>query len=100
VEVPCLVNGTGVRPCTVGELPPRLAALDRTTVDIQALAVQGIPEDDLDAVGQAIKLDPLTAACNLPEIEGMIDALLVANAGYLPNAPLERGDIEPAVADD
>ena len=87
MEVPCLVNGTGVRPCTVGELPSRLAALDRTTVDVRVLAVRGIPEDDLDAVGQAIKLDPLTAACSPPEIEGMVDDLLVANAGYLPDAP-------------
>jgi len=88
VEVPCLVDGTGVRPCTVGELPPQLAALDRTTVNVQALAVRGILEDDLDAVRQAIKLDPLTAAaCSPPEIEGMVDDLLVANAGYLPDAP-------------
>ena len=28
VEVPCLVNGRGVNPCSVGKLPPQLAAMN------------------------------------------------------------------------
>ncbi len=30
VEVPCLVDGQGVTPCYVGNLPEQLAALNRT----------------------------------------------------------------------
>ena len=30
VEVPCLVDNAGVHPCHVGDLPPQLAALNRT----------------------------------------------------------------------
>jgi alpha-galactosidase len=85
VEVPCLVDGHGVHPCAVGDLPPQLAAIDRSNVAVQRLAVRGLLERDLGAIRQAIKLDPLTAATlTLPEIDRMIDDLLAANAEYLP----------------
>lgn len=87
VEVPCLVDGTGVRPCAVGELPAQLAAVNRSNIAVQRLAVKGAIEDDLDAARQAIKLDPLTAAVlTLDEIDAMIDELLEANAQYLSDA--------------
>jgi alpha-galactosidase len=85
VEVPCLVDDRGVTPCAVGELPPQLASLVRSNIDVQRLAVQAALNHDEDALRCAIKLDPLTAgACSLEEIEAMIDDLLVANAAYLP----------------
>ena len=86
VEVPCLVDATGVRPCSVGELPPQLAAIDRSNIEVQRLAVEAALEHDEDALRQAIKLDPLTgAACTLAEIDDMVDDLLAANAAYLPD---------------
>jgi alpha-galactosidase len=86
VEVPCLVDATGVRPCSVGELPPQLAAIDRSNVEVQRLAVQAALDHDEDALRQAVKLDPLTgAACTLAEIDEMVDDLLAANAAYLPD---------------
>ncbi len=36
VEVPCVVDGTGVRPTHVGALPPQLAALSRTFLSASA----------------------------------------------------------------
>lgn len=85
VEVPCLVDDRGVNPCTVGDLPPQLASLNRSNIDVQRLAVKGALEHDQDAIRQAIKLDPLTAAaCTLDEIDNMVDDLLAANADYLP----------------
>ncbi|MFC4439958.1 MULTISPECIES: alpha-glucosidase/alpha-galactosidase [Natrialbaceae] len=85
VEVPCLVDGTGIRPCSVGKLPPQLAALDRTNVNVQRLAVKGALEGNRDAVHQAIKLDPLTAAeLDLDEIHEMTEELIAANEAYLP----------------
>ncbi|WP_264554933.1 alpha-galactosidase [Halocatena marina] len=84
VEVPCLVDDRGVNPCTVGDLPPQLASLNRSNIDVQRLAVKGALEHDQDAIRQAIKLDPLTAAaCTLSEIDDMVDDLLAANADYL-----------------
>lgn len=90
VEVPCLVDDRGVNPCSVGRLPPQLAALDRTNVDVQRLAVRAGLERDQDALRRAVKLDPLTAAsCTLAEIDDMVDDLLAANADYLPDELLE-----------
>src|SRR5690606_31268287 len=33
VEVPCVVDRNGVTPCHVGDLPPQLAALNRTNIN-------------------------------------------------------------------
>jgi len=38
VEVPCLVDGRGVHPCYVGDLPSQLAALNRSNVAVIELA--------------------------------------------------------------
>ncbi|ADB63434.1 glycoside hydrolase family 4 (plasmid) [Haloterrigena turkmenica DSM 5511] len=85
IEVPCLVDGTGIRPCSVGELPPQLAALNRTNVNVQRLAVEGALKGDRDVVHQAVKLDPLTAAeLDLDEIHEMTEELIAANKAYLP----------------
>lgn len=85
VEVPCLVDGTGVHPCTVGSLPPQLAALNRTNINTQELAVEAALDGDRDALHQAIKLDPLTAAaCTLEEIHQMTEDILAVNSEYYP----------------
>ena len=85
VEVPCLVDGTGVHACTVGRLPSELAALDRTNINVQELAVRAALEKDRDALYRAVKLDPLTgASLSLSEIDSMVAELLEANADYLP----------------
>ncbi|NUB93389.1 alpha-galactosidase [Haloterrigena sp. SYSU A121-1] len=85
VEVPCLVDGRGIRPCSVGDLPSQLAALNRTNIAVQERAVAAILERDETALRQAVKLDPLTAAAlDLESIDAMVDDLLAANAEYLP----------------
>jgi alpha-galactosidase len=40
VEVPCLVDKNGVQPIAVGSLPPHLAALMQTNLNVQALTVE------------------------------------------------------------
>lgn len=40
VEVPCLVDASGVTPCFVGDLPPQLAALNRTNINVHQLTVE------------------------------------------------------------
>ena len=39
VEVPCLIDRNGINPCYVGDLPPQLAAINRTNVNVQSLIV-------------------------------------------------------------
>ena len=85
VEVPCLVDARGVQPTAMGALPPQLAALNRTNVNLQTLAVDAALTGDLDHVYHAVAMDPLTAAqCTLSQIRAMTDELLAAHRDLLP----------------
>jgi len=84
VEVPCLVDGLGVHPCHVGALPPQCAALNRSNVAVQELAVRAVLERDRDAAFQAVALDPLTASVlSLDEIRAMFDEMWQAEEHLL-----------------
>jgi alpha-galactosidase len=85
VEVPCLVDGNGIQPTVVGELPTQLAALNRTCVNVQELIVEASLTGDTEAVHHAVMLDPLTAAvCTLPQIRSMVTEMLGAQSQWLP----------------
>jgi alpha-galactosidase len=85
VEVPCLVDNTGVQPCHVGALPAQLAALNRGNIAVQELTVRAALEHDRAAVYQAVALDPLTAAVlPLERARQMTDDLFAASAPWLP----------------
>ena len=93
VETPAFVNREGVHVPVVGDLPDVCAGICSAMIAPQRLAVRAALEGDLDALRQAMMLDPLTAAvCSLDEIEQMTDELLVAQADYLP----QFADIIPA----
>lgn len=93
VEVPCLVDRTGVQPTHVGALPPQLAALNRTFVNVCELTVRAALEGNPEHVYHAAMLDPNAAASlTLDEIESLVDELLVAHADVLPEG------LRPAVA--
>jgi alpha-galactosidase len=88
VEVPCLVDGNGVQPTVVGSLPPQLAALMRTNVNVQELTVQAALTGCRDHVYQAALLDPHTAAELDPAtIESLVDELLAAHGSLIPQFP-------------
>ncbi len=94
VEVPCLVDRNGVQPTSVGELPVQLAALNRTNIGVQELAVRAALTGDRENVYQAVALDPLTAALlTLDEIHAMTDELFDAHAPLLPAALRRYGDV-------
>ncbi|MFW5995399.1 MAG: alpha-glucosidase/alpha-galactosidase [Spirochaetia bacterium] len=85
VEVPCLVDRNGVQPTAVGRLPPQLAALNRTNVNVQELIVEASATGNTDAVHHAVSLDPMTGAnCTLEEIHDMVSEMLTAEAQWLP----------------
>lgn len=85
VEVPCLVDRSGVQPTQVGKLPAQLAALNRTNINVQELTVEAALTGSEEALRYAVKLDPLTAAvCALDEIDKMVSEMLVAQAPWLP----------------
>jgi alpha-galactosidase len=85
VEVPCLVDGNGIQPTKVRKLPPQLAALNRTNINVQELIVEAALRGSREAIYHAAMLDPLTAAvCTLPQIRSMVDELLRAQQRWLP----------------
>jgi alpha-galactosidase len=85
VEVPCLVDGGGVQPCAVGDLPPQCAALNTTNVNVQLLTVEAALTGRRDRIYQAAMLDPHTAA-ELPidSIVAMCDELIERHGSWLP----------------
>jgi alpha-galactosidase len=84
VEVPLLADKKGITPCYVGDLPPQLAALNRTNIGVQELAVRGIMEKDKNKIFQAVALDPLTAAMlTLDEIHVLVDEMFKAEKKYV-----------------
>ncbi len=86
VEVPCLVDGNGLQPTVVGDLPPACAAVNRACVNVQELTVRAGLSGERDLVYAAVAMDPLTGAlCTLPEIRQMVDRLLEAEAQWLPS---------------
>jgi alpha-galactosidase len=85
VEVPCYVDNHGINPCFVGDLPPHLAAINRSNIAVQELAVRAALDADRDMVFYAVALDPLTAAAlSLEEIRQMVDEMFKAEAEWLP----------------
>jgi alpha-galactosidase len=84
VEVPCLVDDLGLHPMAVGELPPHLAALCRSNMAVQELAVRAVLEGSRDAAKHAVMLDPLTSATlSLDEIDSMFDEMWAAHGDQL-----------------
>ncbi len=85
VEVPCLVDGNGIQPVHVGALPPQLAALMRTNVNVQELTVAAIHQEQREHVYHAAMMDPHTAAeLDLDQIWNLVDDLISAHAEWLP----------------
>ena len=84
VEVPCLVDREGIHPCHVGELPPQLAALNQSNINVQEMAVRGIVEKDKNKILQAVLLDPLTSAVlTIDEIKEMVASMFKAEKEYM-----------------
>jgi alpha-galactosidase len=85
VEVPCLVDGTGLHPVAVPGYPPELAALNRTFENPVELTVRAVLEGRPELVRHAAMLDPNTGATlTLDEIDALCDELSVAHGEALP----------------
>lgn len=85
VEVPCLVDRTGISPCYVGALPEHLAALNRTNINVQLLTIQAAFSHKKEDVYYAAMLDPHTSAeLSIDDIVSMCDDLFEAHGSWLP----------------
>lgn len=85
VEVPCLVDASGVTPTHVGDLPEQLAALDRTNINTQLLTIEAAMTGKKEHIYQAAMLDPHTAAeLSIDDIVALCDDLIEAHGDWLP----------------
>ena len=85
VEVPCLVDRNGIQPTHVGALPPQLAAMMRTNINVQELTVAALMEENREHIYHAAMMDPHTAAeLDLDQIWNLVDDLLAAHGDWLP----------------
>ena len=84
VEVPCLVNNTGIHPTYVGHLPPVLAAMNMTNINTQLLTIEAARTRKKEDILRAVMLDPHTAAeLSIDDMKKMIDELIEAHGPYM-----------------
>ena len=85
VEVPCLVDATGIHPNQVTDIPPQLTAIMRSNINVQELTVEALISQDRQYVYHAAMMDPHTGAeLDLEQIWLMVDDLLEAHEDWLP----------------
>jgi alpha-galactosidase len=85
VEIPCLVDRNGIQPTRIGHLPPHLAALMQTNINVQALTVEAALTQRRDHIYHAAMLDPHTATeLDLDQIWALVDELIEAHGEWLP----------------
>ena len=84
VEVPCLVDGTGIHPTYVGSLPPVLAAMNMTNINTQLLTIEAAHTRRKEDIYRAAMLDPHTAAeLSIDDIVSMCDELIEAHGPFM-----------------
>jgi len=85
VEVPCLVDKNGIQPTHIGALPPHLAALIQTNINVQSLTVEAALTGKREHIYHAAMLDPHTGAeLDLEKIWSLVDELIAAHGDWLP----------------
>lgn len=81
VEVPCMVDATGINPTYIGELPLQLAAMNMSNINVQLLTIEAAVSKKRENIYHAAMMDPHTAAVlSLDDIVAMCDELIEAHA--------------------
>lgn len=85
VELPVVVDRSGLRACHVGSLPPELAGYCAPHVYVQDLTVKAALEGNRDRVHRAALLDRhATSVLSIAEIRAMVDELIDAHGDAMP----------------
>jgi alpha-galactosidase len=94
VEVPILLDGTGLRPCYVGDLPPQCAATCAPHTAVQNLTVRAALEGRRDHVYHAAMLDRhAPSVLSLDDIADMVDELIEAHGEAMPQGVRTSGAV-------
>lgn len=85
VEVPCLVDASGVSPTYIGDLPEICAALNRTNINVQLLTIEAARTLKKEYIYQAAMMDPhCQSELSIDHIVELCDALIEAHKGWMP----------------
>jgi alpha-galactosidase len=85
VELPCLVDASGIQPLFLGDIPMQCATVCRSSTSVQEMAVEAALTGDKQLVRLAVMTDPLTAAVSTPErVWAMVDEMFDALAPWMP----------------
>ena len=86
VEVPCMVDSTGINPTFIGDLPIQLAGMNMTNINAQLMTVEAARTRNREDIYRAAMLDPHTAAeLSIDDIVAMCDELIAEHqkAGFM-----------------
>ncbi len=84
VEVPCIVDASGVTPTYVGALPEQCAALNRSNINVQLLTIEAARTHKKDYIYQAALMDPHTSSeLDIDDTVALCDALIEAHGDWL-----------------
>jgi alpha-galactosidase len=79
------VDKNGLQPVKIGALPPQLAAMMQTNINVQSLTVEAALTGKREHIYHAAMLDPHTAAeLSLDQIWSLVDDLIEAHGEWLP----------------
>ncbi len=85
VEVPCLVDASGIAPTYIGALPQQCAAMNRTNLNVHLLAIEAATTLNKEYIYQAALMDPhCQSELSIDDIVAMCDDLIEAHGNWLP----------------
>ena len=85
VEVPCHVDKDGIQPIQIGKIPPQLAALMQSNINVQELVVEALVTENPEHIYHAAMMDPHTGAeLDLDQIWDLVDRLRIEHGEWLP----------------
>lgn len=84
VEVPCMIDGVGITPGYVGNIPTQLAALNQANINVHLLTIEAALTHRKEHIYHAALLDPHTSAeLSADVIIKMCDELIEMNQPWL-----------------
>jgi len=95
VEVPCLVEGPGVRPLPQPSLPPAVEGLVRQVVEHARLTAEAAVRGSRRCAVLALLVHPLVRSLDVAE--QLVDEFLAAHRPHLPR--FERSEADPSLSD-
>ena len=85
VEVPCLIDASGIQPTHIGRLPVQCAAMNISNINVQLPTIPAGMTHRKEYIYQAAMMDPHTGGeLSIDDIWHLVDDLIEAHGDWLP----------------